>query len=77
MDTVSMPIEEERLFAAKLLRRALLAARDRIIDAHYREACMRSASLETEEAIEAEAVRLCRPEKASLNPPPARHPRFA
>jgi len=52
--------EEEREFAAKALGRAALAAYDRIIDARHRQAGDRAASLESDEAVEAEAVRLCR-----------------
>jgi hypothetical protein len=51
--------KDERLFAAKALRRAVLAAYDRLIDAGYRR--RRQApyiSLGSEKAIEAEAVRV-------------------
>ncbi len=55
--------ERERAFAAKALGRAALAAYDRIIDArHSGERHPHSNQpLDTDEAIEAEAVRLCRP----------------
>jgi hypothetical protein len=53
--------EDEREFAAKALGRAVLAAYDRIIDARHRQARERSdAALQSDEAVEAEAVRLCR-----------------
>jgi hypothetical protein len=54
--------EDERQVAAKALGRAALAAYDRIIDARHRQARDRAsdASLESDEAVEAEAVRLCR-----------------
>src|ERR1700742_2388061 len=53
--------EDEREFAAKALGRAALAAYDRIIDARHRRARERSdVGLESDEAVEAEAVRLCR-----------------
>src|SRR5271166_6527373 len=47
--------EEEREFAAKALGRAALAAYDRIIDARHRQAGDRAGSLESDEAVEAEA----------------------
>jgi cytochrome P450 len=52
----------ERKLAAKRLGRAALAAYEEIIDARARRKHQRSANsaLDTEEAIEAEAVRLCR-----------------
>jgi hypothetical protein len=54
--------EDERQFAAKALGRAALAAYDRIIDARHRHARDQApdVSLESDEAIEAEAARLCR-----------------
>ena len=53
--------EDEREFAAKALGRAALAAYDRIIDARHRQTHERSdVTLESDEAVEAEAVRLCR-----------------
>src|SRR5215475_9455532 len=55
--------EGEREFAAKALGRAALAAYDRIIDARHRgERHLQSnQALDTDEAVESEAVRLCRP----------------
>jgi hypothetical protein len=55
--------EDERQFAAKALGRAALAAYDRIIDARHRQARGEGSdvALHSDEAIEAEAVRLCRP----------------
>jgi hypothetical protein len=53
--------EDEREFVAKVLGRAALAVYDRIIDARHRQARERSdVALESDEAVEAEAVRLCR-----------------
>jgi hypothetical protein len=54
--------EDERQFAAKALGRAALVAYDRIIDARHREARARPSNVapETDEAVEAEAIRLCR-----------------
>jgi hypothetical protein len=53
--------EDERQFAAKTLGRAALAAYDRIIDARHREKqSARDGLLDTDEAIETEAARLCR-----------------
>lgn len=53
----------ERKLAAKRLGRAALVAYEEIIDARARRKYRRGAdsALDTEEAIEAEAVRLCRP----------------
>jgi hypothetical protein len=54
--------EDERQFAGKALGRAALAAYDRILDARHRERRPTGdGHLDTDEAIEAEAVRLCRP----------------
>jgi hypothetical protein len=55
--------EDERQFAAKALGRAALAAYDRIIDARHRGEHHPQSNhpLDTDEAIEAAAVRLCRP----------------
>jgi hypothetical protein len=54
--------EDERQFAAKALGRAALAAYDRIIDARHRgEHHPQSNHPLEDEAIEAAAVRLCRP----------------
>ena len=55
--------DAERKLAAKRLGRAVLAAYEQIIDARARRQRRRGAdtTLDTEEAIEAEAVRLCRP----------------
>jgi len=55
--------EAERRLAAKRLGRAALAAYEQIIDArHWREHHpITNDSLATEDAIEEEAVRLCRP----------------
>ncbi len=54
--------EQEREFAARMLGRAVLTAYDRILDARPREQHQpdSNAPLDSEEAIEAEAVRLCR-----------------
>jgi hypothetical protein len=54
--------EEERQFAAKVFGRAALVAYDRIIDARDRKQhpSQPDESLNTDEAVEAEAVRLCR-----------------
>ena len=53
--------EDEREFAARALGRAALAAYDRIIDARHRQAHQRSGvALDGDEAVEAEAVKLCR-----------------
>ena len=53
----------ERRFAAKCIGRAVLIAYEQIIDARMQRErpAAASGSLHTEEAIEAEAVRLCRP----------------
>jgi cytochrome P450 len=55
--------DAERRLAAKRLGRAALAAYEQIIDARSRREChlATNKSLDAEEAIEAEAVRLCRP----------------
>ena len=55
--------DQEREFAAKVFGRAILTAYDRIIDSRYREPHQPHTNrlLDTEEAIEAEALRLCRP----------------
>lgn len=56
--------EEERAFAARHIGRAALKAYEAIIDARRADLGPHSGAneaLETEEAIEAEAVRLCRP----------------
>ena len=55
--------EAERRLAAKRLGRAALAAYEQIIDARSRREHhpATNESLDTEDAIEAEAVRLCRP----------------
>ncbi len=55
--------DAERQFAAKAIGRAALVAYERIIDARQRQEHDADAGqkLDTEEAIEAEAVRLCRP----------------
>jgi hypothetical protein len=54
--------ERERDFAAKTIGRAALTAYERILDARHRSEHHpeSNAELDTEEAIEAEAVRLCR-----------------
>jgi hypothetical protein len=56
--------DEERLFAAKVLGRAALIAYDRIIDVrhHGERRLLTSHPLDTDEAIEAEALRLCQPD---------------
>jgi hypothetical protein len=56
---MNMPNEWETEFLVKALRRSILAAYDRLIDARYRRR-VSNVSPESEEAIEAEAVRLCR-----------------
>jgi hypothetical protein len=55
--------DAERRLAAKRLGRAALVAYEEIIDARARRAQPQAgaAPLDSEEAIEAEAVRLCRP----------------
>ncbi|HEV2955739.1 MAG TPA: hypothetical protein VGX95_06450 [Xanthobacteraceae bacterium] len=55
--------DAERKLTAKRLGRAALAAYEQIIDARARRRHQRGAdsALDTEEAIEAEAVRLCQP----------------
>lgn len=56
--------EEERSFAARHIGRAALKAYEAIIDARRAElgpANGTNEALDTEDAIEAEAVRLCRP----------------
>jgi cytochrome P450 len=55
--------DAERKLAAKRLGRAALAAYEQIIDARALRLSRRGAdrALDSEEAIEAEAVRLCRP----------------
>jgi len=55
--------ETERRLAAKRFGRATLAAYEEIIDARARRQRQRNVdrALDTEDAIEAEAVRLCRP----------------
>jgi len=55
--------DTERKLAAKRLGRAALVAYEQIIDARARRQRRRGADrvLDSEEAIEAEAVRLCRP----------------
>jgi cytochrome P450 len=55
--------EAERRLVAKCLGRAALAAYEQIIDARAQQERQRTGdhSLDTEEAVEAEAVRLCRP----------------
>lgn len=55
--------DAERRLAAKRLARAALAAYEQIIDGRIRHEHhpATNESLDTEEAIEAEAVRLCRP----------------
>jgi hypothetical protein len=54
--------EDERQFAAKALGRAALAAYDRIIDARHRRARGQASDVPpaSDEAVEAEAVRLSR-----------------
>lgn len=54
--------EQEREFAGRMLGRAVLRAYDCILDARPRQQHQPDSNepLDTEEAIEAEAVRLCR-----------------
>ena len=54
--------EQERELAARMLGRAILTAYDRILDARPRPQHQPAGNepLDTEDAIEAEAVRLCR-----------------
>jgi hypothetical protein len=53
--------DAERQFAAKAIGRAALLAYERIIDARQARDHHTNQALDTEEAIEAEAARLCRP----------------
>lgn len=56
--------EAERVFAARLIGRAILKAYEGILDARRADAGpspQSNENLVTEEAIEAEAVRMCRP----------------
>ncbi|MGA2128250.1 MAG: hypothetical protein ABSG76_19110 [Xanthobacteraceae bacterium] len=53
--------DAERQFAAKAIGRAALLAYERIIDARHQQEHHTNHELDTEEAIDAEAARLCRP----------------